>query len=192
MNEKLLEDELNYLRNVFIEVNDYLPKLVNSTLKIELKQNSSYQQELTINATSKQIQLVLRYIDKGGNNLVRKMNRQLLKHLKDYVKVMITNQGTRHSSRFQVKDQTKYEHKTDVVYWCKCLKNDSDDFYIRETDRQISERIIDHNKRGKIHIPYNMHTVGKTADVWVNDFTVLNSNYRSKIKKKISRSLYIR
>ena len=32
-NEKLLEDELNYLRNVFIKINDYPPKLVNSIKK---------------------------------------------------------------------------------------------------------------------------------------------------------------
>ena len=36
-NEKLLEDELNYLRNVFIKVNYYPPKLVNSMIKIELE-----------------------------------------------------------------------------------------------------------------------------------------------------------
>ena len=36
-NEKLREDELNYLRNVFIKVNDYPPKLVNSMIKIELE-----------------------------------------------------------------------------------------------------------------------------------------------------------
>ena len=58
-NAKLLEDELNYLRNVFIKVNDYPPKLVNSIIKIELEKNSSDQQEVTTNATSKQMQLVL-------------------------------------------------------------------------------------------------------------------------------------
>ena len=42
-NEKLLEDELNYLGNVFIKVNDYPPKLVNSIIKIELEKNSSDQ-----------------------------------------------------------------------------------------------------------------------------------------------------
>ena len=36
-NEKLLEDELNYIRNVFIKVNYYPPKLVNSMIKIELE-----------------------------------------------------------------------------------------------------------------------------------------------------------
>ena len=57
-NKKLLEDELN-LRNVFIKVIDYPPKLVNSATKTELEKNSSDQQEITTNAASKQIQLFL-------------------------------------------------------------------------------------------------------------------------------------
>ena len=107
-NENLCEDELNDLRNVFIKVNDYPPKLVNSMIKIELEKNSSDQQEVTTNATSKQIPLVLPYAGKRGNNIMGKMRRQLNKHLKDDVKVMITYQGTKLSSRFQVKDQTKF------------------------------------------------------------------------------------
>ena len=79
-NEKLLEDELNYLGNVFIKVNDYPPKLVNSIIKIELEKNSSDQQEVTTNAKSKQKQLVLPYPGKYGNNIIRKMKRQLNKH----------------------------------------------------------------------------------------------------------------
>ena len=55
-------------------------------------------------------------------------------------------------SRFQVKDQTKFEHRNDVVNCCKCPENDYDDSYIGETDRRISEIIIDHNKRDKTDI----------------------------------------
>ena len=58
-NEKLLEHELNHLRNMFIKVNDYQPKLVNSMRKIELGKNRSDQKEVTTNATCKQIRHVL-------------------------------------------------------------------------------------------------------------------------------------
>ena len=183
-NENLREDELNYLRNVFIKVNDYPPKLVNSMIKIELEKNSSDQQEVTTNATSKQIQLVLPYAGKRGNNIIRKMRRQLNKHLKDDVKVMITYQGTKLSSRFQVKDQTKFEHRNDIVYCCKCPENDCHDYYIGETDRQISERIVDHNKRDKNSHPLQHAQNKKHTHVWVNDFTILNDNYRSKLREK--------
>ena len=78
------------------------------------------------------------------------------------------------------------------MYCCKCPGNDCDDFYIGETDRRVSERIIDHNKKDRNshslqHAENNKHT-----HIWVNDFTILYGNYRSKIKRKISGSLYIR
>ena len=190
-NEKLLADELNYLRNVFIKGNDYPPKLVNSMIKIELEKNSD-QQEVTTNATSKQIQLVLRYAGTCGNNIIQKMSRQLNKHLKYDVKVMIKYQGTKLSSRFEVKAQTKFEHRNDIVHCCKCPESDCDDFYIREIDRRISERSIDHNKGDKNSHPLQHAQNKKHLHVWVNGFTILNSNYRSKIKRKTTEHLYIR
>ena len=77
------------------------------------------------------------------------MNRQLNKHLKDGVKIMITYQRTKLSSSFQVKETTKFEYRNDVVYCYKCPENNCDNFYIGATDRQMSERIIYHNKRDK-------------------------------------------
>ena len=37
---------------------------------------------------------------------------------------MITYQGTKLSSRFEFKDQTKFEFKNDKVYCRKCPEND--------------------------------------------------------------------
>ena len=99
-NDKLPEDEFNYVRNMFIKIKDYPPKLVNSIIKVKLEKNSRNQQEVTSNAVSKQIQIVLLYPCKNGNGIIRKMNRQLNENLKDDVKVMITYQGTKLSSRF--------------------------------------------------------------------------------------------
>ena len=61
--------------NVFIKVNNYPPKLVNSMIKIELEENSSDQQEVTTYARSKQIQIVLLYAGKSGNNIIQKMSK---------------------------------------------------------------------------------------------------------------------
>ena len=66
----------------------------------------------------------------------------------------------------------------------------TDDFYIGETDRKISERVIDHNKRDKNSYPLQLAQNKKHTHVWVNNFTVLNSNFRSTIKRKISAFIY--
>ena len=84
------------------------------------------------------------------------------------------------------------------MYCCECPENDCDDFYIGETDRRIPQRIIhhnkiiDHNKRYKNSHPLQHAQNKKRAHVWVNDFTILNSNYMSKTNTKIRESLSIR
>ena len=64
---------------------------------------------------------------------------------------MITYQRTKLSSRFQIKDQTKFEHRNgnDTSYCCRFTENIFDDFYIGENDTRISKRIIDRNKSDK-------------------------------------------
>ena len=147
---------------MFIKVKDYLPNLVNSIIKIELEKNSSDQQEVTTNATSKQIQLVLPYAGKRGNNIIRKMSRQLNKHPKDDVKVMITYQGTKLSSRFQVKDQTKFELRNDVCIVANTLKTivmiSIMEKLIGEYQKVLSIKI----REIKTHIHYNMHKIRNT------------------------------
>ena len=80
------------------------------------------------------------------------------------------------------------------MYCCKCPENNCDDFHIGETDRRISERITDHNKRDKKSHPLqhlqNMKDtcLGKRL-CWSG---LTGFNYRSKIKRNISESLYIK
>ena len=144
---------------MFVKVNNYLLKLVNSIIKIELEKNSSDWQDVTTNATSKQIRLVLPYTGKPGNNIIWKMNRQLHKHLKDDVKVKITNQGTKLSSRFHTKNQTKFEYKNDVVYCWKCPENGCMisilDILIGKYQRELLLTIREIN----IHILCNIHKI---------------------------------
>ena len=44
-------------------------------IKIELEKNNSDQQEVTTYARSKQIQIVLLYAGKSGNNIIQKMSK---------------------------------------------------------------------------------------------------------------------
>ena len=64
--------------------------------------------------------------------------------------------------------------------------------YVGETDRRIKEDIMDQNKRDKSshllkHARESQHT-----HVWKDDFKILNGNYKSSIKRKISEALHIR
>ena len=76
------------------------------------------------------------------------MNRQLNRHLKHDVKLMIMYQGTKLSTVFQMNDQAKFEHWNDLLYYVvyrKWLRRKLN----KKNDKRISERIIDQNKRGR-------------------------------------------
>ena len=79
-----------------------------------------------------------------------------------------------------------------VVYHSKCPSQGCHENYIGETNRRIVERIQDHNNRDKnSHLLKHAREKGHTH-VWENDFKILGNNYQSKMKPKISESLYIR
>ena len=80
---------------------------------------------------------------------------------------MMPHQRTKLSSRFQIKDQTKFEHRNrnDAAYRCKCTEKVFDDFNIGETYTPISKRIIDHNKSDKNSHPLQHEKNTKHAHV---------------------------
>ena len=76
------------------------------------------------------------------------------------------------------------------MYCCKCPESDCCDFYNGETDTRIPERI----ERDKFCILSHslQHAQNKKHAHISVFFFILSSNYRSKIKRKISESLYTR
>ena len=95
------------------------------------------------------------------------------------------------ASIFPVKDTINFQHKNKAVYYEKCPNPNGKDDYIGKTDRRVIKRVINHNKRGK-----KSHKLKYLRDkwhthVWEGDFELLDKNYQSNIKQKISESLYI-
>ena len=76
------------------------------------------------------------------------------------------------------------------MYCCKCSENDCYDFYNGETDTRIQERI----ERDTFYILSHslQHAQNKKHAHILVIFSILSSNYRSKINRKISESLYTR
>ena len=90
-----------------------------------------------------------------------------------------------------MKDKIDFQHQNNVVYYGKCPNPNCKDGHIGETDGGVIERVIDYNKRDKKymlkHSRNNLHT-----HVSGYDFKLLDNNYQSNIKWKISESLFIR
>ena len=91
-----------------------------------------------------------------------------------------------------MKDRTKFEHRHNIVYFSCCPNVACNEKYVGETDRKIKELTMDHNKRDKsLHLLKHARESEHT-NVWKEGFKILNGNYKSSIKRRISDALYIR
>ena len=76
------------------------------------------------------------------------MNKYSTRVLPCNVKTSTAYSGTKLSSKFQLKDQTKKYHQHDAVYYAKCPEEQSTEDYTGEAGRRLIERVKDHS--GKV------------------------------------------
>ena len=119
------------------------------------------------------------------------MKKQLKKVLPDNVKTMVAYQSKKLAREFPVKDKIDFQHQNNVVYYGKCPNPNCKDGYIGETDGGVIETVIDYNKRDKKYMLKHSHN-NLYTHVSGYDFKLLDNNYQSNIKWKISESLFIR
>ena len=97
------------------------------------------------------------------------------------------------SARSQIKDQTKFEHKHDIIYLATCPEDNCSENYIGKSGRRISERIIDHN--GKDQKSHNFkHSSEKCHQQFhTNSFKIIGNGFKNNsFKRKVSEALLIK
>ena len=198
--ETYLNEEIKYIESTFEKVNNY-PKYVITQLKREVKlkhtQNMNIERS-TINQTTQNEQdkrhlLVLPYAGNKGEKILKSMNKFSTRVLPCNVKTCTAYSGTKLSSKFQLKDQTKKDHQHDVVYYAKCPEEQCTEDYTGETGRPLIERVKDHSgKDSKSHLfKHAMETNHKM--VTLDDFKIIGKGYkRSKLRHKLAESLHIK
>ena len=121
--QHLLQIELDHLRKVFVEINDYPSKTVENIIKNELgRENVNITNEPQTNTTDNsetKLQLFLSFSGKQDIQL-SKIKRQLKKSIPSNVKTCIICEGTKLSTQFPVNDRTKFEHRHNIVYFSRC------------------------------------------------------------------------
>ena len=121
------------------------------------------------------------------------MNNSIKRILPDNVKTRVTYTGQKLSTKLQIKNKTKDQHKHDLVYYSKYPEPTCHEDYLGETGRRIIERSADHCGKDKQshllrHALNNNH---KTVDL--KDFKIIDSSYRNiRFKRNISKALYIK
>ena len=154
--QHLLQIELDHLRKVFVEINDYPSKTVENIIKNELeKENVDITNKPQTNTTDNsetKLQLFLPFSGKQGIQLLSKMKRQLKKSIPSNVKTYITYEDSKLSTQFPVKDRTKFAHRHNIVYFSRCPNVTCNETYVGETETKIKERIWIIIKGTKFHI----------------------------------------
>ena len=121
------------------------------------------------------------------------MNNSIKRILPDNVKTRVTYTGQKLSTKLQIKNKTKDQHKHDLVYYSKYPEPTCHEDYLGETGRRIIERSADHCGKDKQshllrHALNNNHKI-----VDLKDFKIIDSSYHNnRFKRKISEALYIK
>ena len=76
------------------------------------------------------------------------MNNSLKRILPDNVKTRVTYTGQKLSTKLQIKDKTKDQHKHDLVYYSKCPEPTCNEDYLGETGRRM-KILADHCGKDK-------------------------------------------
>ena len=193
-----LQTELDHLRKVFSEKNSYPKQVTNQIIDDEIekeRQSNTQRQDESTDAEqddTEHIHLNLPYGGKNGQNLMRKLQRNVEKGLKGKVKLRTTYTPCKLGSRFPVKDKTKLIHRHNVTYHIRCANKKCKSHYTGETKRRILPRTSEHNSKDKkshvlIHSKKTKH-----RRVFLQNVKILGSGYRTNFRRKISEALYIK
>ena len=198
--EEYLQKELEHLKRVFCEYNDYPERLVDNIVNNEKEtQNLNKAEQLEDDNEpidkSDNVTLCLPYAGEKGEQLVKKMKKnitQVLKKGNKDTKIRIVFNSKKLGSKFPVKDKTEAKHLHNVVYHADCPNKKCESDYTGQTRCRIERRTIQHNRTDK-----NSHLLQHAKQtrhrrVWLPDFKILGSGYKSDFKRRISESLFIK
>ena len=142
------------------------------------KNKHTIQTDVKFESKHKSHLLLLPYQGEKGLHLIKLLKRNLKSLLHSTVKANIGFTGKKLSTCFQIKDQTKFEHKHDIIYLATCPEDNRSESYIGERGRRISKRIIYHNGRDQ-KSPIFKHSSEKCFKIIGNGFK--NNSFKRKI-----------
>ena len=191
-----LETELDHLKQVFTNYNDYPKQLVDQIMKEEkeicISDKADTNKTANVNDESDVVTLCLPYMGGNGEYILNKMRRTFKRLLKNKVELQIVYTGKKLGESFTLKDKTKNRHQHNVVYYAECPNKKCNLRYIGETKRRLEVRVLDHNKRDKKSHLLQHSANSRHKRVWIDDFKIIGSGYKSDFKRRISEALFIR
>ena len=94
--------------------------MIKKFLQLQQVKQQQQQQQITADAATKNHFLLFFYKGEKGEHLIKSMKRRISMLLPPEVKTQVTYAGKKRSTCFNVKDQSKFEHQHNVVYYADC------------------------------------------------------------------------
>ena len=102
--------------------------------KQQLRQQQQ-QQQITADAGKKNNFLLLPYKGEKGEHIIKSMKRRISKLLPPEMQTQVVYTVKKLSTCFNAKDQSKFDHQHDVVYYAHCPNETYRENYIGESSR---------------------------------------------------------
>ena len=80
--------------------------------------------------------------------------------------------------KFNIKTKTAKEHQQGIKYYVECPQENCNENYVRETNRRLSEWLIDHNGWDKSSHTFKHSVERGHRFPSLQEFTILGGNYR--------------
>ena len=104
--------------------------------------------------------------------------------LPQHIVLKVVFRGSKHSSKFQLKDSTIFSHNHDLIYHGNCPLNGCRDNHIGETSRRVSERVLDHTGRDiNSHVYKHSIEIGH-QNVEISDYQICENGYGNNWNKR--------
>ena len=203
-----IKNEIDHLRKVFIRINQYPKKVVESVIKNvketsngtpittgngnETSATSNHADTEAVRANETKPCMVLPYAGKQGESIISDFKKSLTKYLPTEVKPMISYTGKKLGSFFRVKDKVKEGHQTNLIYHY----DSSGDVNCKDKSKYVGETNVRYETRTSEHINTNTavktHAIGCGHEVNPANFEILSTGYTDWKRRKLAEALYIR
>ena len=201
-NDLLLKAELAYIKKVFTTHNDYPLRLVETIIENERNKHNKesinedhFKETDNVEKEVPTITLNLPYAGDKGEHLISKLKKYVNNTVNKNTKVITLQpvyKATRLSTQFKLKDQTKIQHKHNVVYHARCPNRKCTSHYGGQTKCRMEKRASQHHGRDKnSHLALHAEKT-KHKRVALDNFKIIGQGYRSDFTRRISESLFIK
>ena len=137
--------------------------------------------------------LMIPYQRGKGEQVIKSVRKTIERLWPSNIKVQVCFTGNKHSSCYNIKDKTKFEHRHDVIYLETCPERTSNDNYIGGAKWQIFDSVKDHSGRDFISHVLKHALENNHQHVSEKDFKIIGNGFRGNNKKrKVAEALLIR